>query len=216
MLLHQAVQRGLLGAVAFVTERAVGGFAKSRQRESGHGAASVAVALECLRPIRAPRVLELGTGSGCIAISVQCERADARVTATDVSAAALAVAQANAQALGATVTFLHGDWYAAVGPGAAFDLIVSNPPYIAAADPHLEALAHEPALALTDGGDGLRCLTALIAGARAHLGAGGWLALEHGFDQAAAVAALMRTAGFAAVDARRDAARHPRVTLGRA
>ena len=176
----------------------------------------VEVALECLSPITEPRVLELGTGSGCIAITLQLERPDARVVATDVSEAALAVARANARDLDARVTFRQGDWYAAVDPAEPFDLIVSNPPYVATADPHLDALKHEPTLALTDGHDGLRCLTTLIAGARVHLCTHGWLALEHGFDQSTAVEGLLRDARFKEVSMRRDAGRQPRVSFGRA
>lgn len=176
----------------------------------------VEVALACLRERTAPRILDLGTGSGCVAITLQLERPDAAVIATDVSAAALAVARANAQSLQAGVSFLQGDWFNALAPGAAFDLIVSNPPYVAAADPHLAALRHEPDLALTDGGDGLRCLTILSTGARAHLLAGGWLVLEHGYDQAAAVAQRMRDAGFREVTMTRDAGGQTRVTAGRA
>jgi release factor glutamine methyltransferase len=175
----------------------------------------VDVALECLSPMAAPRVLELGTGSGCIAITLQLERPAARVVATDVSTAALDVARANARDLGAPVTFQQGDWYAAVDPAALFDLIVSNPPYVAAADPHLAALKHEPAMALSDGHDGLQCLSALIAGARAHLRAGAWLVLEHGYDQSQAVARLIREAGFREVSVRRDAGGQPRVSFGR-
>jgi release factor glutamine methyltransferase len=176
----------------------------------------VEVALACLRERNAPRILDLGTGSGCVAITLQLERPDSAVIATDVSAAALTAARANAQSLQAGVSFLQGDWFKALATAAAFDLIVSNPPYVAAADPHLAALRHEPGLALTDGGDGLRCLSILIAGARAHLLAGGWLALEHGYDQAAAVAQRMRDAGFREVTMTRDAGGQTRVTAGRA
>lgn len=174
------------------------------------------VALACLLDHAAPQILDLGTGSGCVAITLQLERPDARVCATEVSAAALAVARANAQTLGASVTFLQGDWFAALGPGAAFDLIVSNPPYVACADPHLAALRHEPPLALTDGGNGLQCLSILIAGARTYLCGEGWLALEHGYDQAAAVGQRMQDAGFRQVTVHRDAGGQTRVTAGRA
>ena len=176
--------------------------------------ALVEVALECLSQVTAPRVLELGTGCGCIAVTLQLERPDARVVATDVSAAALAVARANALDLAARVTFRQGDWYAAVEPAEQFDLILSNPPYVAADDPHLDALKHEPAMALSDGHDGLQCLSTLITGARAHLRAGAWLALEHGYDQSLAVERLLRDAGFKAVSMRRDAGGQPRVSFG--
>jgi release factor glutamine methyltransferase len=176
----------------------------------------VEVALECLSKVTAPRVLELGTGSGCIAITLQLQRPDARVVATDVSAPALAMARANARDLGAPVTFQAGDWYAAVDPAEMFDLIVSNPPYVAAADPHLDALSYEPAVALTDRHDGLQCLSTLIAGARSHLRTGACLALEHGYDQSQAVARLLLESGFQEVSMRRDAGGQPRVSLGRA
>jgi release factor glutamine methyltransferase len=136
--------------------------------------------------------------------------------ATDVATSALVVARANARDLGAPVTFQAGDWYAAVDPAEKFDLIVSNPPYVAAADPHLDALKHEPALALSDGDDGLQCLSTLIAGARSHLRTGACLALEHGYDQSQAVARLLLEAGFQEVSVRRDAGGQPRVSLGRA
>ncbi len=174
------------------------------------------VALACLRGRHAPRVLDLGTGSGCVAITLQLERTDARVVATDVSNAALAVARANALSLGADVTFLESDWFAALDSGDTFDLVVSNPPYVASGDPHLEALRYEPVLALTDGDDGLQCLSILIAGARRYLKPGGWLALEHGYDQAAAVRERMVVAGFQDVTVRRDAGGQARVTSGRA
>ena len=133
-----------------------------------------------------------------------------------VSNAALAVARANALSLGVDVTFLESDWFAALDSGDTFDLVVSNPPYVASGDPHLEALRYEPELALTDGADGLRCLSILIAGARRYLKPGGWLALEHGYDQAAAVGERMVVAGFQDVTVRRDAGGQARVTSGRA
>jgi release factor glutamine methyltransferase len=175
----------------------------------------VEVALACLHDRRAARVLELGTGSGCIAVTVQLERPDVAVTATDVSPSALDVARWNAQQLGANVEFRTGNWFDAVTASAPFDLIVSNPPYVAAGDPHLGDLAHEPALALTDGADGLRCLITIIGAARQYLFEGGWLALEHGYDQAQAVAELLATAGLREVEVIRDAAGHERVTRAR-
>ncbi|MCS7100095.1 MAG: HemK family protein methyltransferase, partial [Burkholderiaceae bacterium] len=138
----------------------------------------------------------------------------ATVLASDISAAALAVARANARRLGARVDFFQGDWLAAVrGP---LDLIVSNPPYVAAGDPHLAALRFEPAMALTAGADGLACLRAIVAAAPACLRRGGWLLVEHGYDQAAAVRALMRAAGLDAITTVRDAAGIERVTGARA
>ncbi len=173
------------------------------------------VALRCLAGLSSPRVLELGTGSGCIAVTLQLERPDAVITATDVSVAALAIARQNAQSHDAPITFALGDWYAAVPPATRFDAIVSNPPYIAVGDAHLAQLAHEPVLALTDGGDGLRCLQAIVRGSRAHLRPGGWLLLEHGYMQGPAVAALLREAGFNYVATTRDAAGHEQVCAGR-
>ena len=138
------------------------------------------------------------------------------VTATDIAAEALAVAGANAGALGATdVEFRAGSWFDAVEPAARYDLIVSNPPYVAAADPHLRALAYEPAIALTDGADGVRCLTAIIEAGPYRLNEGGWLVLEHGYDQAATVEKLVIAAGLRDAAVVRDAASHQRVTRAR-
>lgn len=175
----------------------------------------IEVALECLQSVPAPRILELGTGSGCIAITLQLERPDAQIVATDVAAAALAVARDNARALDAAPEFLQSHWYAAIAPVALFDLIVSNPPYVAADDPHLADLRHEPPHALTDGQGGLHCLSEIAAGGRARLKPGAWIALEHGYDQAAAVERLLRTAGFREIVPRRDTGGHLRVTRGR-
>ena len=165
----------------------------------------------------AARVADLGTGSGAIAATLACERADARVVATDASAAALAVARANAEALGAAVEFLQGSWYEPLA-SRRFDLIVSNPPYIAAGDPHLAAgdLRFEPATALTDGsGDGLDSIRAIVAGAAAHLEPGGWLLIEHGYDQRDAVQALISGAGFLDRISIADLAGIPRLAGGR-
>jgi release factor glutamine methyltransferase len=160
-------------------------------------------------------VLDLGTGSGAIALAVAHSHPAARVSATDLSPAALAVAQANAQRLHLAVSFSRGGWWQAVPGDACFDLVLSNPPYIAGDDPHLPALRHEPLLALTPGGDGLGALREIIAGAPAHLAPGGWLLLEHGWDQAEAVAALLRAAGFHSVATRFDLEGRPRCTGGR-
>lgn len=166
------------------------------------------------------RVLDLGTGSGTIAISLALHRPLADVIALDISPDALAVAQQNARRLGAgNVHFEIGDWYAAKSGKASvknFDIIVSNPPYIEAADPHLKAgdLRHEPIQALAAGDDGLRDLRAIIAGAPAHLVETGWLLLEHGYDQADAVIALLRERGFAQTETRRDLAGQNRVSGG--
>lgn len=162
-----------------------------------------------------PRVLDLGTGSGAIALAVKHRHPVAAVTATDLSPAALAVAQGNAQALGQAMDWAQGAWWQALPADARFDLVLSNPPYIAGGDPHLPALHHEPMLALSPGGDGLDALRAIIAGAPPHLRPGGWLLLEHGWDQAPAVAALLLGAGFEAIAHRHDLGGHPRCTGGR-
>jgi release factor glutamine methyltransferase len=164
----------------------------------------------------APRVIDLGTGSGAIAIAVRHAHPAADMTATDASEAALAVARDNAQRLGLAIRFAAGSWWSAV-PDAAeagFDLALSNPPYIAERDPHLPALNHEPAAALTPGGDGLGALRAIIAGAAQRLAPGGWLLVEHGFDQADAVQALLRAHGFASIETRADLAGQPRCSGG--
>lgn len=161
-----------------------------------------------------PVVVDLGTGSGAIALAVQHGHPAAQVSAVDLSPEALAVAQDNARRLGLAVTFHAGSWWQPLA-GRRFDLVLSNPPYIAGGDPHLAALAHEPPLALTPGGDGLDALRAIVAGAPGHLRPGAWLLLEHGFDQAQAVAALLRAQGFDAVQTRHDLPGQPRCTGGR-
>lgn len=157
-------------------------------------------------------VLDLGTGSGCLAVTLALERPRWRVTAADVSSAALAVARANAARLGAAVSFFLSDWFAALPP-QRFDLIVANPPYVAADDPHLEEgdLRFEPSSALTDGADGLTALRRIIAQAPQWLLPGGWLIIEHGFDQAVAVGKLLVEAGFSACEMLRDLAGIARV-----
>lgn len=159
-------------------------------------------------------IVDLGTGSGAIALALAAALPGTRVTATDASPSALAVAQRNGQRLGIAVEWLQGDWWAPLA-GSRFDVALSNPPYIAGEDPHLGALAHEPRGALTPEGDGLAGLRALCAGAANHLRPGGWLLLEHGFDQAPAVQALLAGAGFEAVETRNDLAGLPRCTGGR-
>jgi len=161
-----------------------------------------------------PRLLDLGTGSGAIALTVASRRPDAQVTATDASAGALAVAQTNAQRLALPVRFAHGAWLAAV-PGERFDVIASNPPYIAEGDAHLTALTHEPITALTSGPDGLDDIRQIVAQAPAALLPGGWLLLEHGHNQAAAVRALLNAAGFQQVSSRNDLAGIARCSGGR-
>ncbi len=159
-------------------------------------------ALELLPP--AGSVIDLGTGSGAIALAIQSQRPDARVSAVDASADALAVAQANAQRLGLQVAFSAGNWLE--GQVQRHDLIVANPPYIAEDDPHLDQLGHEPRMALSSGPDGLEAIRTIVAQAPACLVPGGWLLLEHGWEQAPAVRALLAQAGFATVQSRRDLA----------
>ena len=150
------------------------------------------------------RVIDLGTGSGAIALALKQARPDWQLSAVDASEAALQVARANGQALGLAVAWQAGNWLAqAQGP---FDLIVSNPPYIAEADPHLPALRHEPRMALSSGPQGLDALRTLIAQAPAQLAPSGWLLLEHGYDQAAAVRELLRAAGLSEPQSRLDLA----------
>jgi release factor glutamine methyltransferase len=161
-----------------------------------------------------PDVVDLGTGSGAIALAIKRLSPAARVTATDASAAALAVARRNAEHNGVAIEIVEGSWWAAVA-GRRFHLAVANPPYIAAGDPHLAELRHEPLMALSPGGDGLGALRAIAAGAPDHLFAGGWLVVEHGFDQGAAVRGLLAKAGLVAVETKRDLAGLERATGGR-
>ena len=177
----------------------------------------VELALARLPAERDVRVADLGTGSGAIALALAHERPRAHVVATDASEAALVVARANAGMLGlGNLVFVRGDWCAALGD-ERFDLIASNPPYIAAGDPHLCSgdLRREPFAALASGADGLDAIRRIVAAAPAHLVAGGWLLFEHGLEQGDAVRGLMRTAGF--VDARtdRDLEGRDRVTSAR-
>jgi release factor glutamine methyltransferase len=172
-------------------------------------------ALECMDRVEghaAPRVLDLGTGSGAIALALQNARRDARVDAVDASADALAVAQANALRLTLPVRFAQADWLD--GAGSGYTVIASNPPYIAAGDPHLPALCHEPVSALVAGADGLDDIRRIVKTAPAHLAEGGWLLLEHGHDQAAAVRQLLAERGFAEVQSRDDLAGIPRCSGG--
>jgi release factor glutamine methyltransferase len=165
----------------------------------------------------APRVADLGTGSGAIALAIARECPHARVLATDVSAAALAVARRNAEANGIrNVAFARSDWFAALAE-ERFDLVVSNPPYIAADDPHLEQgdLRYEPASALASGSDGLDDIRRIVDGARTHLVQGGWLLFEHGWDQGTAARMLLEAAGYREVFTAQDLERRDRVTGGR-
>lgn len=164
-------------------------------------------ALEVSLPQPDARVLDLGTGSGAIALALKASRPDWCVHALDFSHDALAVAQGNAQRLGLEVAFSHGAWLSNLAQGTApYALIVSNPPYIAAQDEHLAALTHEPLQALASGAHGLDDLRQIITQAPAHLLPGGWLLLEHGYDQAPAVRALLHAGGFAQVQSRCDLA----------
>jgi len=158
-------------------------------------------------------VVDLGTGSGAIALAIQHQRPDAQVHARDISADALAMAQTNARRLGLNVTFSQGTWLQGLeGP---WDAIVSNPPYIAAADPHLAALIHEPLQSLASGADGLDDLRTIVKQAASRLKSGGWLLLEHGYDQADAVCELLLSGGFADVQSRQDLAGIARCSGGR-
>lgn len=162
-------------------------------------------------------IVDLGTGSGAIALAVARERPHCRILASDVSADALAVAERNARSLGlGNVRFVHGAWYLPIGE-TRFDMILSNPPYIRADDPHLCAgdVRFDPHSALVAGHDGLDDLRRIVAGAPDHLRPGGWLLVEHGYDQGDAVAGLFALAGFSAVETVRDLGDQPRVTLGR-
>jgi release factor glutamine methyltransferase len=168
--------------------------------------------LRDLPPGSKPRVIDLGTGSGALALSIAAACPLAQVTATDCSAAALAVAQANGQCLGLPVRFIEGDWWLAAGNGR-FDLALANPPYIAAGDPHLAALRHEPQHALVPDATGLRALAQIIEAAPRHLS--GWLLLEHGWSQADDVRRLMSLARFSEIETRPDLNGLPRCTGGR-
>jgi release factor glutamine methyltransferase len=177
----------------------------------------VELALARIAQDEACRVLDLGTGSGCVAISIARHRPRARVTASDVFAEALAIARGNAHAHALrNVSFAQGEWFDAVA-GRCFDLIVANPPYVADNDPHLAHgdVRFEPPIALSGGRDGLDAIRTIVAGAGAHLCGTGWLLVEHGYDQAVACRALLETAGFRAVASWRDLAGHERVSGGR-
>lgn len=175
----------------------------------------------CERAPAGATVLDLGTGSGAIAIAIAVTRTDLRVVATDRSGDALAVAARNAahhQLAPSRLGFRAGSWWQAVAPAERFELVLSNPPYIADTDPHLAKgdLRFEPRNALASGSDGLDALREIAAGAPAHLAAGGWLMVEHGWDQGAAVRSLFLSAGLEDVHTQPDLAGHERLTLGRA
>ena len=160
-------------------------------------------------------MLDLGTGSGAIALAVQHDAPHLSVTASDVSESALRVARENAEGLGLTVEFIESSWFDALGQ-RRWALIASNPPYVAADDAHLQKgdLRFEPSTALTDGGDGLSSIQEIVSDAPNHLEAGGWLLIEHGYDQAADVRSILELNGFSKVSLRNDLAGRPRVTGG--
>ena len=159
----------------------------------------IELALEKLSGVASPTAVDLGTGSGIVAISLALESPAAKIAAVDISEDAIFVARNNAGRLGARVDFFQGDWLAPLA-GKRFDLIVSNPPYVAHGDPHLvlNGLPFEPQMALTDGADGLDCIRRIVADAPAHLNPGGWLLFEHGYDQGEASRNLLTAAGFKA------------------
>jgi len=177
----------------------------------------VETALQLAAASTAWQVLDLGTGSGALALALASERAHWQVTGVDRIESAVALAQANQQHSGLNnVNFLHSDWFSALA-GQRYNLILSNPPYIAEHDPHLQQgdVRFEPLSALVSGPDGLADLRSIIAQAAAYLISPGWLLLEHGYDQADAVCALLEQAGFVEVHSQRDLAGQQRVSLGR-
>lgn len=177
----------------------------------------VETALAHIQPGHPATIADLGTGSGAIALALASERPLSRIVAVEQSPEALAIAQANARQLGLdNIVFRHGSWFAPLN-GQRFDLILSNPPYLREDDPHLQQgdVRHEPRTALVSGADGLDDLRTIIRQAPAHLLPGGWLILEHGYDQGAAVAALLQAAGFSEVAELKDLQGHDRVGIGR-
>jgi release factor glutamine methyltransferase len=170
-------------------------------------------ALTCLADTSKPRIADLGTGSGAIALAIKHSRPDALVIAVDASADAIAVATANAQSLGLEIATYVGNWCAPLSY-QSFDLIVSNPPYVAEGDAHLAQLTHEPIAALVAGKDGLSDLRQIVTQATHHLKPGAWLLLEHGFDQAQAVQDILANQGFLSVQSRPDLAGILRCTGG--
>jgi release factor glutamine methyltransferase len=162
----------------------------------------------------ASTVLDLGTGSGAVALAIKHERPGCKVVAVDSDLSALNTARRNAIKLNLDVEFRHGRWFAPVA-GERFDLIVSNPPYVAENDPHLPALRYEPQSALVAGPDGLDCIRDILKGAAAHLRPAGWLLIEHGLGQDSSVKELFRQGGLESVQSWPDLAGIPRVTGGK-
>jgi release factor glutamine methyltransferase len=165
------------------------------------------------------QILDLGTGSGAIALAIASAAPQSRVIATDQSPEALAIARSNAQhlRLEPQVQFAQGSWYEAIEKDTAFDVILSNPPYIEKGDPHLQQgdLRFEPINALTDQANGLSCLASIISRAQLHLNPQGLIAVEHGFDQSDAVVELMKSEGLGDIQTHLDLAGHRRVASGR-
>jgi len=176
----------------------------------------VELALERIPRDSRMSVLELGTGCGAIAIALARERLDLSIIATDLSQGALEVARGNARSCAVEVHFARSDWFEGLVPGR-FDLVVSNPPYVAAGDAHLDQgdLRFEPRLALVGGEDGLACISTIAACARDRIRSGGWLLLEHGYDQGDRCVELLRALGYADVEDFEDLAGIPRVCAGR-
>ncbi|WP_300454543.1 peptide chain release factor N(5)-glutamine methyltransferase [Accumulibacter sp.] len=178
----------------------------------------VELAVNHLQSLQRPSVADLGTGSGVVAVTMARLCPAARITAVDLSTAALAVARRNAQVHNVEVDFRAGDWYSPLAD-ERFDLLVANPPYVFEGDPHLQrgGLPYEPQMALTDGvvgGDGLTCVRVIVGGAADHLVPGGWLLLEHGYEQASEVRGLLRQAGFSDVASWTDLSGIERVSGG--
>ena len=180
----------------------------------------VEIGLQEIKRLNTPaNILDLGTGSGAIALAIASDASQAILTATDQSTEALEIAKANAKQLKIAdrVQFLQGSWYEALEAGASFDVILSNPPYIASQDSHLNQgdLRFEPLSALTDHGTGLSCLESIISGAQLYLNPNGLIAVEHGFDQSEAVVSLMKLAGLHDIQTHVDLGGHYRVASGR-